>query len=81
MRKALVLAGVVALGACSRNKPKSFSGPANMNGLECALRVATDSAFVAERGGLAQGFVFLQRNRGNSVGEREITSRTSPVAV
>ena len=81
MKTALVLAGVVALSACSRNKPKSFSGPANMNGLECALRVSTDSAFVAERGGLAQGFVLLQRNRGNTVGEKAKEAATRIVTL
>jgi len=58
------------LAACSRNKPKSFSGPARENGLECALRVATDSGFAPERGGLAQGFVYLNRDRSNTIGEK-----------
>jgi hypothetical protein len=70
MKVSMVIAALVLLSACSRNKPKSFSGPANANGLECALRVATDSGFVPERGGLAQGFVFLQRNRPNTVEEK-----------
>jgi hypothetical protein len=69
-QKSLVLVGVALLAACSRNKPKSFSGPTSANGLECALRVAADSAFVPERGGLAQGFVFMQRNRPNTIGEK-----------
>ena len=81
MRNSLVLAGVLVVAACSRNKPKSFSGPANANGLECALRVATDSAFVAERGGLAQGFVFLQRNRSNTVGEKAKEAATRIVTL
>src|SRR5215217_475382 len=58
------------LVACSRNKPKSFSGPARENGLDCALRVATDSGYAPERGGLAQGFVYLNRDRDNSLGEK-----------
>lgn len=66
----LLLTSLVLLAACSRNKPKSFSGPARENGLECALRVATDSGFVAERGGLTQGFVYLARERDNSIGEK-----------
>jgi hypothetical protein len=70
MKWCLVLAAVSLLSACSRNKPKSFSGPANANGLECALRVASDSGFVPERGGLAQGFVFMQRDRSNTAGEK-----------
>ena len=60
----------VLLAACSRNKPKSFSGPSRENGLECALRVATDSGFAPERGGLTQGFVYLNRDRDNSIGEK-----------
>ena len=70
MRWSLVVAVLVVVSACSRNKPKSFSGPASANGLECALRAASDSGFVPERGGLAQGFVLLQRDRSNSAGER-----------
>jgi hypothetical protein len=66
----VLLAAVVLVSACSRNKPKTFAGPAAVNGLECALRVATDSGFVAERGGLAQGFVVLTKNRDNSVAEK-----------
>jgi hypothetical protein len=81
MKKALVLAGIVALSACSRNKPKSFSGPTTANGLECALRVATDSGFVVERGGLAQGFVFLQKNRSNTVGEKAKEAATRIVTL
>jgi hypothetical protein len=81
MKRALVLAGVIALSACSRNKPKTFSGPTTANGLECALRVATDSAFVVERGGLAQGFVFLQRNRSNTVGEKAKEAATRIVTL
>ena len=81
MKTALVLAGVVALSSCSRNKPKSFSGPTTANGLECALRVATDSSFVVERGGLAQGFVFLQRNRSNTVGEKAKEAATRIVTL
>src|SRR5919107_1787981 len=61
---------VLLVAACSRSKPKSFSGPARENGLECALRVATDSGFAPERGGLAQGFVYLGRNRSNTIGEK-----------
>lgn len=64
----LVVAAIV-LGACSRNQPKTFSGPANSNGLECALRVASDSGYVPERGGLAQGFVWMQREVGNNAKE------------
>ena len=70
MLKSLLLTSLVFLAACSRNKPKSFSGPARENGLECALRVATDSGFAPERGGLTQGFVYLNRNRDNTVGEK-----------
>jgi hypothetical protein len=70
MKRTLVIAVVVLLSACSRNRPKSFSGPTTATGLECALRVASDSAFVPERGGLSQGFVFVQRNRDNSAGEK-----------
>jgi hypothetical protein len=70
MLKLLFLTSLVFLAACSRNKPKSFSGPARENGLECALRVATDSGFAPERGGLTQGFVYLNRNRDNTVGEK-----------
>ena len=70
MPKYLLLIALCALAACSRNKPKSFSGPARENGLECALRVATDSGFAPERGGLAQGFVYLNRDRDNSIGEK-----------
>ena len=70
MRRTLILTAVIFLAACSRNRPKSFSGPARANGLECALRVATDSAFTPERGGVSQGFVFLQRNRSNTIGEK-----------
>ena len=70
MLKSLLLLSLVLLAACSRNKPKSFSGPARENGLECALRVATDSGFTAERGGLTQGFVYLNRDRDNSIGEK-----------
>ncbi|HEV7994067.1 MAG TPA: hypothetical protein VGP25_19730 [Gemmatimonadaceae bacterium] len=65
---ALVL--LLLLGACSRNKPKTFSGPARANGLECALRIATDSGFAPERGGLSQGFIWLQHNRPNTIGEK-----------
>jgi hypothetical protein len=70
MKRTLVLAVVVLLPACSRNRPKSFSGPTSATGLECALRIATDSAFVPQRGGLAQGYVFMQRDRSNTVGEK-----------
>lgn len=70
MLKSLLLTSLVFLAACSRNKPKSFSGPARENGLECALRVATDSGFAPERGGLTQGFVYLNRERDNTVGEK-----------
>jgi len=70
MLKSLLLTSLVFLAACSRNKPKSFSGPARENGLECALRVATDSGFAPERGGLTQGFVYLNRDRDNTVGEK-----------
>ena len=70
MRKFLPLILLVLLPACSRNKPKSFSGPARENGLECALRVATDSGFAPERGGLTQGFVYLSRDRDNTIGEK-----------
>jgi hypothetical protein len=70
MLKLLFLTSLVFLAACSRNKPKSFSGPARENGLECALRVATDSGFAPERGGLTQGFVYLNRSRDNTVGEK-----------
>lgn len=70
MLKSLLLTSLVCLAACSRNKPKSFSGPARENGLECALRVATDSGFAPERGGLTQGFVYLNRERDNTVGEK-----------
>src|SRR5215211_4218417 len=70
MWKSLLLIALVLLPACSRNKPKSFSGPARENGLECALRVATDSGFAPERGGLAQGFVYLNRDCSNTIGEK-----------
>ena len=70
MPKFLLLVSLLLLAACSRNKPKSFSGPARENGLECALRVATDSGYAAERGGLTQGFVYLSRNRDNTIGEK-----------
>jgi hypothetical protein len=81
MKTALVLAALVALTACSRNKPKTFSGPTSMNGLECALRVATDSGYTAERGGLAQGFVWLQKNLDNSVGEKAKEAATRIVTL
>jgi hypothetical protein len=72
LMKSLVLLTLALplLAACSRNKPKSFGGPARENGLECALRFATDSGFTPERGGLAQGFVFLTRDRSNTIGEK-----------
>jgi hypothetical protein len=70
MPKYLAVIALALLAACSRNKPRSFSGPARENGLECALRVASDSGFAPERGGLAQGFVYLNRDRDNSVGEK-----------
>ena len=70
MWKPLLLITLVLLPACSRNKPKSFGGPARENGLECALRIASDSGFAPERGGLAQGFVYLTRDRSNTIGEK-----------
>jgi hypothetical protein len=70
MRKSVLFMSLFLLAACSRNKPTSFSGPARENGLECALRVATDSGFAPERGGLTQGFVYLNRDRDNSIGEK-----------
>lgn len=81
MKKSLAMVLVVLVAACSRNKPKSFSGPTSANGLECALRVATDSAFVPERGGLAQGFVFMQRNRPNTAGEKAKEAATRVVTL
>jgi hypothetical protein len=77
MKLSYILVGILALtSACSRNKPKTFSGPAAVNGLECALRVATDSGFTAERGGLAQGFITLTKNRSNSVAEKSKEAAT-----
>lgn len=81
MRASLILGTLVLVTACSRNEPRTFSGPANVNGLDCALRVATDSGFVAERGGLAQGFVWLQRDRDYSVGERAKEAATRVVTL
>ena len=72
----IILGAVTLVSACSRNKPKTYSGPAAMNGLECALRVATDSGFTAERGGLAQGFITLTKNRSNSVAEKSKEAAT-----
>ena len=77
MKLSYMIVGVLTLvSACSRNKPKTFSGPASVNGLECALRVATDSGFTPERGGLAQGFVTLTKNRSNSVAEKSKEAAT-----
>jgi hypothetical protein len=70
VRKCFVIAAIVAVSACSRNKPKTFSGPAAPNGLECALRIATDSGYVPERGGVAEGYLYLNHNRPNTIGEK-----------
>jgi hypothetical protein len=77
----LALATALLVGACSRNKPKTFSGPSGANGLECALRVATDSGYAPERGGLAQGFVTLTRNRDNTIGEKSKEAATRIVTL
>jgi hypothetical protein len=83
MKSALVLGlgAVVLLTACNRHKPKTFSGPSTATGLECALRVATDSGFVPERGGLTEGFVWLQRNLDNSAAEKAKEAATRIVTL
>jgi hypothetical protein len=58
------------LAACA-SSPKTFSRPAPTpaTALACALRAATDSGFTPVRGGIADGYIVVDRPRGWSKGD------------